>query len=90
MNGYLSLQPTFEYFFSIHDTCETITFMETAPPNTVLLCVPSFSVTNSQNVLPISAEPSFSTLGTLIPSDSPPEKNYCLQSFEYQSITGNT
>ena len=39
-----------------------------------LLCVPNFTVTNSQNVLPISAEPSFSTLRTVIPFDSSPEK----------------
>jgi hypothetical protein len=48
--------------------------METAPPNMALLCVPSFSVTSSQNVLPISATPSFSTLRTVIPFDSSPEK----------------
>jgi hypothetical protein len=65
--------------------------METAPRNMALLRVSSFSVTNSQNVLPISAEPSFSSLRTVIPSDSSPEKNYCIQSFEEdQSITGNT
>jgi len=44
--------------------------METAPRNMALLCVLSFSVTNSQNVLPISAEPSFSSLRTVIPSDA--------------------
>jgi len=48
--------------------------METSPPNMALLCVPNFTVTNSQNVLPISAEPPLSTLITVIPSDSSPEK----------------
>ena len=51
-----------------------MTFMETAPPNVALLSAPSFSVTKTQNVLPVSAEPSFSTLRTVIPSDSSPEK----------------
>jgi hypothetical protein len=32
--------------------------METAPPNMAPVCVPCTSVTNSQNVLPISIEPS--------------------------------
>jgi hypothetical protein len=63
--------------------------METAPPDVALLSVLSFSVTKSQNVLPVSAEPSYSTQRTVIPSDSSPEKNYCLQTFEDQSITGN-
>jgi hypothetical protein len=48
--------------------------METAPPNMALLCVQNFTVINSQNVLPISAEPSFSTLRTVIPSDPSPER----------------
>jgi hypothetical protein len=48
--------------------------METAPQNMALLFVPSFSVTNSQNMLPISAEPSLSTLRTVIPSEFSPEK----------------
>jgi len=35
------------YLFSISETSETITSMETAPPNMALICVPSTSVTNS-------------------------------------------
>jgi hypothetical protein len=37
-----------EYLFSVSDTSETITSMETAPPNMALVCVPSVAVTNSQ------------------------------------------
>jgi hypothetical protein len=44
-----------EYFFSISDTNETVTFMETTPPYMAPICAPSTSGTNSQNVLPISA-----------------------------------
>ena len=44
-----------EYFFSISDTCETITFMVTTPPNMALLCVPYFLVTSSQNVTYLSS-----------------------------------
>jgi hypothetical protein len=43
--------------FSVSDTSETPTSMEAAPPNMALVCVSS-SVTCSQNMLPISAEPS--------------------------------
>jgi hypothetical protein len=63
-----------EYFFSISDTSETVTFMETAPPPMAPICAPSTSGTNSQNVLPISAGPSLSTLNTTLPSDSSPEE----------------
>jgi hypothetical protein len=51
-----------EYLFSISDTSETITSMITVPLNMVLICVPSCLVANSQNVFPISAEFSLSTL----------------------------
>jgi hypothetical protein len=63
-----------KYFFSNSDTCETMTFMETAHPNMAMLRMPSSSVTDSQNVLPISAEPSLSTLRTVILSDTSPEE----------------
>ena len=51
--------------------------METAP----LVCATSASVTNSENVLPISAEPKLSTLSTLLvlPSDT-----------SHQEITSST
>lgn len=42
-----------EYLFSSSDTSETMSRMETAPPNMTMVCVPSASVTNSQCVLPI-------------------------------------
>lgn len=42
-----------EYLFTISDTSETKTSMETASPNMALVCVPSTKVTNAQNVLPI-------------------------------------
>jgi hypothetical protein len=44
-----------EYFFSISDTSETVTFMEKAPPHMAPICAPYTSGTNPQNVLPISA-----------------------------------
>jgi hypothetical protein len=43
-----------EYFFSIFYTSKAITCMETVPPNMAVVCVPSTSVTNSQNALLIS------------------------------------
>jgi hypothetical protein len=59
--------------------------METAP----LVCVPSASVTYSQNVLPISAEPSLSSLSTILPSDTSPQE-IASSTFEDQSSTENT
>jgi len=63
-----------EYLFSISDTSGTITPMETARPIMALVCVPTTSVTNSQNMLPISAEPSLSTLISVLSSDTSPEE----------------
>jgi hypothetical protein len=63
-----------EYFISISDTSETVTFMETVPPDMAPICAPSTSGTNSQNVLPISAGPSLSILNTTLPSDTYPEE----------------
>jgi hypothetical protein len=63
-----------EYFFSISDTNETVTFMETAPQNMAPICAPPSSGTNSQNVLPLSAGPSLCTLNTTLPSDTSPEE----------------
>jgi hypothetical protein len=48
--------------------------METITPNTAVVCVLSTSVTISQSLLPISAEPSLSTLSTIFPSDTSPQK----------------
>jgi hypothetical protein len=62
-----------EYFFSISDTSETVTFMETALPDRAPICAPCTSGTSSQNVLRISAGPSLSALNTTMPSDSSPE-----------------
>ena len=45
-----------EYMFSISDTSETIIFMDTAPPNMVIVCVTSITVITSQNRLPFSPE----------------------------------
>jgi len=61
-------------------------FIETAP----LVCVPSASVTNSQNVLPISAETSLSPLSTILPSDTSPEEITSFTFEEDQSSTENT
>jgi hypothetical protein len=59
-----------DYLFSISDTRETktITFKYGSG-----FCTPT-SVTDSQNVLPISAEPSLSTSSTILPSDTSPEE----------------
>jgi hypothetical protein len=40
--------------------------MEIAPPNTDRICVTSASRTNTQGLLSISAEPSFSSLSTAL------------------------
>jgi len=48
--------------------------METAHTKVALGCVPSTSVTNPQNVLPIAAGTSLITLSTLHYSDTKPEK----------------
>ena len=63
-----------EYFFSVSDSSETTTSMETAPPNMAPICVPSTSGTNSENVLPISAKPTISNLSTTFPSDISPKE----------------
>jgi hypothetical protein len=63
-----------EYFFSIYETRETVTFMKTAPPDMAPIFTPSTAGTNYQNVLPISPEPSLRTLNTTMPSDTSPEE----------------
>jgi len=68
-----------EYLFSISDTSKTITSMITVPPNMALVCVPSCLVTNSQNVSPISAELS---LTTIRPSDISPEEIIAFRLFK--------
>jgi len=80
-----------EYLLSFCDTSETITPMETAPPNIALVCVLSYVVTNSRDVSPVRAEPSLSTVSTILPSDTSLEKKYFLQCFEAdRSNTENT
>jgi hypothetical protein len=61
-----------EYFFSISGTSGIITSMENAPPNMTVVCISSTSVTNSKYELPVSAEPSLSTLSTTIHSTTSP------------------
>jgi hypothetical protein len=63
-----------EYFFSISDTSETLTFMKTAPQDLAPICTASTSGTKPQNVLPISAVPSLSILNTAMPCDTSPEE----------------
>ena len=63
-----------EYLFSTSASNETTTSMETAPQNLALICGHSTSVTNSQNVFPITAETSLSSLSTLHYSDISPEE----------------
>ena len=48
--------------------------METALPIMAVVLIPSTSVAKSQNVLPISAELSLSTLSTILSSDTSPEE----------------
>jgi hypothetical protein len=62
-----------EYFFYISDTSETVTFMETAPPDMAPICAPSTSETKSKIVLLMLAGSSLSTLNTL-PSDTSLQK----------------
>ena len=63
-----------EYYFSTFDTSKTITSMEKASPNMALTCATSTAVTDSQNVLPLSAELSLSILRTILPSDTSPRE----------------
>jgi hypothetical protein len=63
-----------EYFFSMSDTNETVPFMETALPDMAPICAPPTSGSNSQDVLPVSAGPSLSTLNTALPSNTSPEE----------------
>lgn len=64
--------------------------METAPPNKALVCVPSTAVINSQNVLPLSAEHSLSTLSIIHPSDTPNEEITASILFENMSPVPKT
>jgi hypothetical protein len=61
-----------EYLFSISDTSENITYMETTPANMAVLRVPSTTVTNSQNMLTIPAKTSLCILSTIRASDTSP------------------
>ena len=63
-----------EYSFSISDTSGTITSVETGPTNMALVCVPSTSVTNSQNLIPVTAEPWLSTPSTILRSATSSEE----------------
>jgi hypothetical protein len=63
-----------KYFSSISDISETITSMERAPSNMTVVCVPTTSVTNSQNVLPSSAELSLPTQSITLHCDTSPEE----------------
>jgi hypothetical protein len=63
-----------EYLFSTTAFSEITTSLETAPQNVALVYATCTSVTNSQNVFPISAETSLSSLSTLHYSDTSPER----------------
>ena len=63
-----------EYLFSISDPSLIVAAMETTLPHMVLVCVHSSSVTNSQNVLPVSAETSLSIMSTILSSDTSPKE----------------
>jgi hypothetical protein len=83
-----------EFLFSIYDTSEPITGIETALPNNALVFVPSISVPIPQNVLPISAEPSLRTkvlyflLTLLLKKLLPPD--FCRRSVYYRKYLENT
>jgi hypothetical protein len=61
-----------EYLIFIYNTSENA--MKIAPPIKAPICVTSPSGTNSQILLPISAELSFSTLSITIPNDTSPKE----------------
>jgi hypothetical protein len=63
-----------KYLFPISGISENKTSMETALPIIAMVFITSTSVTKSQNVLPISAELSLSTLSTILSSDTSPEE----------------
>jgi hypothetical protein len=63
-----------EYFLSISDTSETVTYIEITFTGLALVCVTSTLVTNSQYVLPTSAEPSLITLSSVFLFDTSPEE----------------
>jgi hypothetical protein len=79
-----------KYLFSISGTSETKTPMETALPIMAVVCIPSTSVTNSQNVLPISTEILLSTMSTILSSETSPEEissSRLLKSSQVQKIS---
>jgi hypothetical protein len=63
-----------EYLSSISDTGENTISMERASSNMTVVCVTTAAVTNSQNVLPSSAELSVSTESSILPFDASPEE----------------
>jgi hypothetical protein len=78
-----------EYLFSISDTSEND--IKIAPPNTLPICVTSALGNNSQSSLPISAEPSLSTLRTTFPYDTSSKEITVSRLFlKDQSCTENT
>jgi hypothetical protein len=62
-----------EHFFSISDTSESTTCMETAPRNMAPISAPSASGTTSQTVLSTLAGPSTSNLHTIMFSGISPD-----------------
>jgi hypothetical protein len=63
-----------EHFFSISDTSETTTCIDTAPRNVAPMSAPSTSGTTFQNVLSTPAAPSTSNLNTVLSSDTSPDE----------------
>jgi hypothetical protein len=62
-----------EHFFSVSDTSESTTCMETAPRNMAPISASSASGTTSQTVLSTPAGPSTSNLNTIMFSDTSPD-----------------
>lgn len=87
INGCLTFQPQRRVgIFVLHFWLQrNYNFIKRAP----LVCVPSASVANSQNVLPISGEPSLSSLSTILPSDTSPQE-ITSSTFEDQFSNENT
>jgi hypothetical protein len=68
------------------DASETITAMERAHLNMVPVYIISASITTLQNVFHISAEPSLSTLNTVLHSDTSLEKITAYMLFKINPI----
>jgi hypothetical protein len=72
-----------EYFLSISDTRETVTFMETAPPDMAPICAP---LLHEPTLYVIYFNRTFSTLNTTLPSDTSPEEVTLSRLFKFSLV----